>query len=168
MTTPHHGYISDITLRDVLRAVPDGMTDNGLRFWEVVTLTHPWQVRSTRAVVALLGWHYSTTVSRFQRAGVPSAKAALTAVHLSYAFAAFEHLGSVVGVSDYLGWPCQQSFGRHVKRETGMTAAEYLRSLDWTTARRLMVEAVVAPFAQAWHTFDPVPSFTRTLEAVIA
>jgi len=111
---------------------------------------------SVRALLRPLGLPASTFMSRFFRAGLPSPKRYLAATRLLHAAALLEQPAlSVTDVAYRLEYSSPQSFGRHVRSHTGLTATAFRKrhSLEHALAR--FDQELIAPFRPAFRTFRP-------------
>jgi AraC-like DNA-binding protein len=99
----------------------------------------------------------STLMSRFSRAGLPSAKRYLAAVRLLYAAQYFECDALSVGDVAYrLQCSSPQSFGRHVRSLLGITCTEFRRRFPFPVALERFGRVMVDPYASQWRSFHPL------------
>jgi AraC-like DNA-binding protein len=116
-------------------------------------------VPTVRALCRQFGVRPSTFMSRFFRARLPSPKRYLAAVRLLYVTALLEMRGlSVADVAYRLEYSSPQSFGRHLRALTGMTAGEFRRRVTFVGALERFVAEMVVPFRSVFSTFHPLNS----------
>jgi AraC-like DNA-binding protein len=99
----------------------------------------------------------STLTSRFWRAGLPSPKRYVAFARLVWA----AHLGetpglSVSAISMRLDASSPQSFGRTVRKVTGMTASEFLHSHDGDAMLARFRTLLIDPYRGVLRSFDPL------------
>ena len=100
------------------------------RFFELL-FGRPERVLSVRALARALEVLPTTLMSRFFRARLPTPKRYLATARLVQAARLFENSGlSIANVSDHLEYSSPQSFGRHVRTLTGLTASEFRQGFD--------------------------------------
>lgn len=160
-------------LASVIRAIevePDGTrtrcTEGCRRFF--VTIFAP-RATTGLAVAAELGVVPSTLMSRFARAGLPSPKQYMALAKLVRA----AYLGEVAGlpiraIAERLHASSPQSFGRTVRNMTGMTAAEFKRTMSGATMLDRFTASLVRPYRDILRNFDPIrprPPAARASEA---
>lgn len=127
-------------------------------FWCAILYADPLDEPTWEVVCGYLGWHKTTTQSRFARAGLASPHAYLTAVRLVYAAHLFgRENDSITNVAYRMGFSTPQAFGRHLRRETGMTPTEYRDTVPYPVARDAFLDNVVRVGGANWQTFDPTP-----------
>jgi AraC-like DNA-binding protein len=99
----------------------------------------------------------STLMSRFIRAGLPSAKRYLAAVRLLYAAQFFDNPGlSIADVAYRLEYSSPQSFGRHVRSLLGITSSEFRRRFPFPAAIERFMRLMVDPYRDRWLQFHPL------------
>ena len=99
----------------------------------------------------------STLMSRFFRAELPSPKRYLVAVRLVYAAGLLETPGfSIADVAYRLEYSSPQSFGRHLRTELGVTAAEFRKRFSLKTALDDYVARLIIPYRQRFRQFRPL------------
>ena len=112
---------------------------------------------NAKQVAHELGAGTSTLTSRFFRADLPSPKRYVTLARLVWA----AHLGEIPGlsvnaISMRLDASSPQSFGRTVRTVTGMTAAQFLRSVDGAAMLARFRALLIDPYRDVLRTFDPL------------
>ena len=132
----------------------DGCTTGWRRFLAAAFSSHASTVKQ---VARELGTGTSTLTSRFFRADLPSPKRYVTFARLVWA----AHLGetpglSVNAISMRLDASSPQSFGRTVRTVTGMTAAQFLRSVDGSAMLARFRSLLIDPYRHVLITFDPL------------
>jgi AraC-like DNA-binding protein len=126
------------------------------RFFEVMVRTAP-RTPSVRALTRALHVRPSTFMCRFFRARLVSPKRYLAATRLLYAAGLFEMTGMSVGDVAYrLEYSSPQSFGRHLRAVSGMTAGEFRRRSTFASALRDYVTRLIVPFRATFRTFHPL------------
>jgi AraC-like DNA-binding protein len=126
------------------------------KFFEVVIRTAP-RTPSVRALTRVLQVQPSTFMSRFFRAKLVSPKRYLGATRLLYAASLFEMNGLSVGDVAYrLEYSSPQSFGRHLRAVSGMTAGEFRRRYSFQGALNDYVTRLIVPFRVTFRTFHPL------------
>jgi AraC-like DNA-binding protein len=126
------------------------------RFFEVMVRTAP-RTPSVRVLTATLHVRPSTFTSRFFRARLASPKRYLGATRLLYAAALFEMNGLSIGDVAYrLEYSSPQSFGRHLRAVSGVTAGEFRRRYTFHSALADYVARLVVPFRATFRTFHPL------------
>lgn len=99
----------------------------------------------------------STFVSRFFRAGLPSPKRYLARVRLLYVAALLETRGFSIADAVYrLEYSSPQSFGRHLRAHTGLTASEFRRRVSFAQALDEFQAQLVVPFREVLRVFHPL------------
>ncbi len=146
------------TAARILEAVVPALgepSDDCRRFFEIVLRRAP-SVPTVRVLAAQLRVRPSTFMSRFFRSGVPSPKRYLAATRLVHAAALFEISGlSIADVAYRLEHSSPQSFGRHLRSTTGMTAGEFRRRCVFDSALADYVARLIVPFRTTFRTFHP-------------
>jgi AraC-like DNA-binding protein len=96
-------------------------------------------------------------MSRFFRAGLPSPKRYLGAVRLVNAAGLLETPGfSIADVAYRLEYSSPQSFGRHLRTELGVTAAEFRNRFSFETSLDDFVARLIIPYRQSFRQFRPL------------
>lgn len=114
---------------------------------------------TVRALCRQVGVRPSTFMSRFFRAGLPSPKRYLAVVRLVYVAALLETRGlSVADVAYRLEYSSPQSFGRHLRALTGLTASAFRRGTTFTSALEAFVGQLIVPFRATLRAFHPLNS----------
>jgi AraC-like DNA-binding protein len=112
---------------------------------------------TVRALARAFELRPSTLMSRFTRAGLPSAKQYLAAVRLLYAAQYFESRGlSIADVAYRLECSSPQSFGRHVRSILGVTCSEFRRRFPFPVALDRFIRVMIIPYREAWARFHPI------------
>jgi AraC-like DNA-binding protein len=100
---------------------------------------------------------YGLRVSRFFRARLPSPKGYLVSLRLVYVAAMLQTRGlSVADASYRLEYSSPQSFGRHLKAATGLTAGEFRRSMPFTRALDEFHQRMIVPYRTVLRAFRPL------------
>jgi AraC-like DNA-binding protein len=125
-------------------------------FFETVVRLAPG-VSAARQLARRLRVTTSTLMSRFFRAGLPSPKRYLVAVRLVYAAGLLETPGfSIADVAYRLEYSSPQSFGRHLRTELGVTAAEFRNRFSFETSLDDFVARLIIPYRQSFRQFRPL------------
>lgn len=96
-------------------------------------------------------------VSRFFRARLPSPKRYLTSLRLVYVAAMLEVRGvSVADAAYQLEYSSPQSFGRHLKVATGLTAGAFRRTMPFARALEEFHQQMIVPYRAALCAFRPL------------
>jgi AraC-like DNA-binding protein len=112
---------------------------------------------TVRALCRQLGVRPSTFMSRFFRAGLPSPKRYLARLRLVYVAALLETSGlSVADVAYRLEYSSPQSFGRHLRAVTGLTASAFRRGTTFAAALEMFVDHLIVPFRATLRAFHPL------------
>lgn len=99
----------------------------------------------------------STFVSRFFRARLPSPKQYLARVRLIYVAALLESRGlSIADVAYRMEYSSPQSFGRHLRTLTGLTASRYRRTIGFARALAEFQSEMIAPYRAVLRAFHPL------------
>lgn len=119
------------------------------------------------ATVRGLCRHYrippSTFVSRFFRARLPSPKRYLARVRLLYVAGLLETRGlSIADVVYRMEYSSPQSFGRHLRALTGLTASEYRRRVPLDRALERFRDQLIDPFRAVLRAFHPLETQGQT------
>jgi AraC-like DNA-binding protein len=142
-------------LGPLLERLP-ALPDDARMFLEAVVRLAP-STPTVRALAKVLGVGSSTLMSRFGRAGLPSAKRYLAAVRLVYAAQYLESGGlSIADVAYRLECSSPQSFGRHVRSLLGITCSEFRRRFPFPVALERFLTVMIDPYEQAWMSFHPL------------
>lgn len=114
-------------------------------------------VGTVRALARRLDVRPSTFMSRFFRANLPSPKRYLAATRLVYASALFESRGlSIADVAYRLAYSSPQSFGRHVRASSGMTAGAYRLNRTFEEALEDFCRRLIVPYRPIFRAFHPL------------
>ncbi len=112
---------------------------------------------TVRALCRRYGLRQSSFVSRFFRAGLPSPKCYLASLRLVYVAAMLQTRGlSVADASYQLEYSSPQSFGRHLKAATGLTAGEFRRSMPFPRALDGFHQRMIVPYRTVLRAFRPL------------
>ena len=112
---------------------------------------------TVRALCRRYGLRAPSFVSRFFRAGLPSPKRYLSSLRLVYVAAMLETRGvSVADAAYQLEYSSPQSFGRHLKTATGLTAGAFRRSMPFTRALEEFHHQMIVPYRTALRAFRPL------------
>jgi AraC-like DNA-binding protein len=116
-------------------------------------------VGTVRAFCRRVGVRPSTLMSRFFRARLPSPKRYLSGIRLIYVAALLEVRGfSVADVAYRLEYSSPQSFGRHLRALTGLTASEYRRRTTFAGSIERFRAELIVPFRATFRNFHPLNS----------
>jgi AraC-like DNA-binding protein len=127
------------------------------RLWLESTIRLAPSVGTVRAYCRRVGVRPSTFMSRFFRAGLPSPKQYLSSVRLMYVAALLEVRGlSVADVAYRLEYSSPQSFGRHLRALTGLTARDFRRRSSFATCLERFCTELVVPHRAAFRRFHPL------------
>ncbi len=142
-------------LAPTLARLPD-IGPDARRFLDAMVRLAP-STPTVRGLARHFGVRPSTLMSRFSRAGLPSAKRYLAAVRLLHAAQLFESGGlSIADVAYRLECSSPQSFGRHVRSVLGMTCTEFRARLPFLVALERFFEALIDPHRERWAVFRPL------------
>lgn len=112
---------------------------------------------TVRGLARVFAVQPSTLMSRFLRAGLPSAKRYLAAVRLLYAAQYLENEGLSIGDVAYrLECSSPQSFGRHLRTLLGITSTEFRRRFPFPAALDRFLVVMVDPYLERWRSFHPL------------
>lgn len=104
--------------------------------------------------VAQTGRHYTTVLSRMDRAGLPSLKVCTDWTVLAFAAAYFDsHDDRVTSVAFTMGHSEPSSFVRFLRRMVGVAGEEFRDTTPFPVARERWLDAVVRPYARQWSEF---------------
>ncbi len=118
--------------------------------------------RTVRQLAAELGVLASTLVSRFYRAGLPAPKRYLALAGLVRAARLFENPGlSIADVANHLGHSSPQSFARHIRTYSGVSAGEFRRRYNGETMLQRFRHDLVAPHTEKLRALSPVLERSR-------
>lgn len=147
--------LSAAILGHVMPLLADSPTDCRFCFESMIRLAPG--VPTVRRLCRRYGVPPSTFVSRFFRAGLPSPKRYLARVRLTYAAALLESRGlSVADVAYRMEYSSPQSFGRHLRALTGMTASDFRRHVGLAAALERFTTEMIAPFRAVLRAFHPL------------
>jgi len=125
-------------------------------FFEVL-FTLPSGIGTVRSLSRHLGILPSTLMSRFFRARLPAPKRYLATARLVRAAQLFENPGlSIANVANRLDYSSPQSFGRHVRSLTGITAAELREKYDGEGMLQRFREDLIIPYLVTLRGFSPL------------
>lgn len=125
-------------------------------FLEVMVRLAPSTV-TVRSIARVLEIQPSTLMSRFVRAGLPSAKRYLAATRLLYAAQLLENSGlSVADVAYRLECSSPQSFARHMRSLLGMSCSEFRRRFPFAEAMNRFLTVMIDPYQTVWRDFRPL------------
>jgi AraC-like DNA-binding protein len=117
----------------------------------------PPRTSTVRELARTLGVLPSTLMSRFFRARLPAPKRYLAYARLVRAARLLESRGySVANVADRLDYSSPQSFGRHVRALTGLTAGEFRRTFDALGMLERFRSELVLPHLATLRDFRPL------------
>lgn len=160
----------DTIQRYVLRKLAqdlDGVSDDCWRFFQSLFLCTP-DVCTIRKLSAQLGALSSTLMSRFFRAHLPSPKCYLAMARLVRAAHLFENRGfSVANVANHLQYSSPQSFGRHVRMLTGLTAVEFRQTLDGAAMVDRFRLDLIVPHLQQLRRLRPLARSSGSIGQVM-
>lgn len=112
---------------------------------------------TVRGLCRHFGLQPSTFMSRFFRARLPSPKQYLAHVRLTYVAALLEMRGlSVSDVAYRLEYSSPQSFGRHLRALTGLTASEFRRRTSFAAAIEGLRARLFTPYRAMLRVFHPL------------
>jgi len=142
-------------LGPVMERLPD-LTPDARGFLDLMVRLAP-STPTVRGLSRAFGLRPSTLMSRFTRAGLPSAKQYLASVRLLYAAQYFENSGLAISDVAYrLECSSPQSFGRHVRSLLGITCSEFRRRFPFSVALERFISLLVVPYRDAWTGFHPL------------
>ncbi|MDH4351806.1 MAG: helix-turn-helix domain-containing protein, partial [Gemmatimonadota bacterium] len=156
---------SPASARILGRIVPDlrGAPDDCRLCFETVVRLAP-SVATVRGLCRHFRLAPSTFVSRFFRASLPSPKRYLARVRLVYVAAMLEARGlSIADVVYRLEYSSPQSFGRHLRTLTGLSASEFRRRVTFELALEQFHAELIAPFRAVLHAFHPLETQGQTV-----
>lgn len=126
-----------------------------MRFFVTSVLRRAPEVTSARHLSRELGVKASTLLSRFFRARLPSPKTYLALTRLLYASILLEdQRRSIAQVANQLRYSSPQSFGRHVRGLTGMTAGAF-RERSFESVAAHVVHQIIGKHRSTMHAFRP-------------
>lgn len=132
-----------------------GAAEGTVRFFETLVIVAP-RTPTAKSLTTHLAVRPSTFTSRFFRARLPSPKRYLSAVRLVHAAGMLEIPGmSLSDVAYRLEYSSPQSFSRHVKTSTGMTAGEFRERVGFASALDDFSARLILPFRATFRTFHP-------------
>lgn len=145
--------------REALARIGDdlpGACEGCQRFFAALFEVPPEPV-TVQALARRLGVRPTTLMSRFARAGLPSPKQYLAFARLARAARLLENRGCTLSaVADALEYSSAQSFGRHVRMQLGISAAEFRRSHDAERMLTRFRDQLVVPFRDRLRVFSPL------------
>ncbi|HET6679591.1 MAG TPA: helix-turn-helix domain-containing protein [Gemmatimonadaceae bacterium] len=116
----------------------------------------PSEMTTVRALCDLFDVLPSTIMSRFFRARLPAPKRYLAFARLVRAAELFENPGlSIASVANHLDYSSPQSFGRHVRGQLDITAADFRTSYNGRRMLDRFREELVLPHLNVLRTFHP-------------
>jgi AraC-like DNA-binding protein len=114
-------------------------------------------VGTVRAFCRRVGVRPSTFMSRFFRTRLPSPKRYLSSIRLIYVAGLLEVRGlSVADVAYRLEYSSPQSFGRHLRALTGLTASAYRRRTSFPSSIERFRADLIVPYRAAFRRFHPL------------
>ncbi|MBS1241050.1 MAG: Helix-turn-helix, AraC protein [Gemmatimonadetes bacterium] len=144
-------------LGPLLERLP-GIPEDGRIFLEALVRLAP-HTPTVRGLTRVFGVQPSTLMSRFGRAGLPSAKRYLASIRLLYAAQYMESEGmSIADVAYRLECSSPQSFGRHVRSLLGITCTEFRRRFPFPVALERFLAVMIEPYQARWRDFHPLIS----------
>lgn len=147
---------AEARLQGPILASLDGLPPDTRMFVELLVRCAP-DTPTVRDLAARLHIRPSTLMSRFSRAGLPSAKSYLAGIRLLHAALLFEDRGlTIADVAYRLDYSSAQSFGRHVRATLGITASEFRHRLTAAEALARFDAALLAPYRDRWRSFHPL------------
>lgn len=119
-------------------------------------------VGTVHVVLEGFGVNGSSILSRYQRAKLPTPKVQLVLFRLMLAVT-MQARGavSIVDIAYALDYSSPQSFGRHVRLETGRSARAFLAQWEPEPFWRDVVAPVLRWDDERWTTFDPLEGRRR-------
>jgi AraC-like DNA-binding protein len=134
----------------------DGVPEDCRLFFQSLIRLAP-AVGTVRAFCRRVGVRPSTLMSRFFRARLPSPKQYLSSFRLIYVAALLEVRGlSVADVAYRLEYSSPQSFGRHLRALTGLTASEYRRRTSFASSVERCRADLIVPYRAVFRRFHPL------------
>jgi hypothetical protein len=148
-----------------LAAQQVGMSAEGIAVWKDA-LTFAAAERGAGQMMRASGFRYTSYLSRFRRAGLPSPAYILRAIRSYYVVALYRagirrsQLAYLVGASS------PQSLSRTMRREFGMPSAQLAARFTTDERRRWIIAHLIEPYGERWSTFRlPVPAPWRAVTA---
>ena len=150
-----HGTSTTSMILAGIASALSGATPDTKRFFETLVILSP-TTPTARGLISHLQVRASTFTSRFFRARLPSPKRYLSATRLVHAAGMLEIPGLSIGDIAYrLDYSSPQSFSRHVKACTGMTAGELRERVNFGSALEDFSSRLILPFRATFRTFHP-------------
>src|SRR4051812_35958429 len=138
------------------------------RFFESLFASPP-RLSTVRELSIQLGVLPSTLMSRFFRVGLPAPKRYLSEARLVRAARLFENPGfSIANVANHLDYSSPQSFGRHVRTLTDLSAPEFRDRYDGEGMLQHFRATLISPHLEKLRVLRPLnpswgASYARTL-----
>jgi AraC-like DNA-binding protein len=154
LTRPDETPVGDKVLMAITKDL-DGAPHDCWEFFEA--LFGPEVIDSAKALAHKLGVTPSTLTSRFWRAGLPSPKMYVTHALLVRAAHLLEQPDlSVSRVALELHQSSAQSFTRTIRTFTGLTAAQFRKTVNGDTALDVFRRELILPHVGALKEFHPL------------
>lgn len=113
-------------------------------------------ISTVRGLARAFGICPSTLMSRFTRAGLPSAKRYLASIRILHAAQLMENRGlTIADVAYRLECSSPQSFGRHLRTILGITGSEFRARFPFPAAMDRFLTLMVDPYRREWERFKP-------------
>lgn len=133
-----------------------GAPNDMLQFIEAVFAGYSG-TRTVRDLADALGVLPSTLVSRFYRAGLPAPKQYLAWAGLVRAARLLENPGlSIADVANHLNHSSPQSFARHIKTYSGMSAGELRRTCTGVAMMQRFRRELITPYLAVLRGLSPL------------
>jgi transcriptional regulator GlxA family with amidase domain len=157
-------FTIEVAVAELRRSLPHA-NDDCLEMLEYLLTAKP-PVHSVRAFGAAVSLHPGTLMSRFLRANLPPLKQYLDYANLVRAALALEDTSrSIADIAVSLDYSSPQSFGRHVHRVMGVSAAKFRAQFDGEGMFRSFLDTLVLPCSEQLSTFRPLRDLTGETEA---
>ena len=139
-----------------------------LDFMQAVSRTSRYS-GSVRNLAHELGVLPSTLMSRFFRARLPAPKQYLTHVRLLRASALLKNPGlSLANVANHLDYSSPQSFGRHIRVTTGLSALQFRQRYTEGDLLSQLGKNLLEPYVQVLRSFRPVARPLETQSTMLS
>ncbi len=111
---------------------------------------------TVRGLARTFGVCPSTLMSRFTRAGLPSAKRYLASIRILHAAQLMENRGlTIADVAYRLECSSPQSFGRHIRTVLGITCSEFRGRFPFPASLDRFLKLMIEPYQREWQQFRP-------------
>lgn len=138
----------------VTRRLGLGEQEPAARLWGLLDDNKVQTGKATR-VAALYGMKVSTFNSKFERAGLPTAKVLLSQMRFICAGSLLHHGATVAEAAEVLHISAPQALARSMRLMRGFTPSAYREAFVLSDEMERFMKEFIDPYAATWRAFIP-------------